>query len=202
MSLSNYTDLQSTIASYLARTDLTSTIPVFIQLAENRLRRDIRISEMLTNTALTPSSGVVTLPSDFLEMRSIYFNSNPLTTLEYQSPDLFSRNGWNDTSGTSVYFSIIGNSIYFSPDPDSTDTVQMLYYAKPPYLSGSNLTNVWTNTCIDALLYASLAEASVYLMDNESAQRWATLYDRGLGAILKSNDGKKYPNIELAVTAR
>ena len=42
MSLSNYTDLQSTIASYLARTDLTSTIPVFIQLAENRLRRDIR----------------------------------------------------------------------------------------------------------------------------------------------------------------
>lgn len=202
MALANYTDLKSTIASYLARSDLTSIIPNFIQLAEIRLRRDIRISEMLVNTALTPSSGVVTLPTDFLEMRSIYFNSNPLTTLEYQTPDLFSRNGWNSTSGTSVYFTIIGNELHFSPDPDSTDTVQMLYYAKPDYLSDSNLTNVWTDNCMDAILYASLAEGSVYLMDNESAQRWATLYDRGLSAITLSNNGKKYPNIELAVTAR
>ena len=54
MALANYTDLKSTIASYLARSDLTAIIPNFIQLAEIRLRRDIRISEMLTNTALTP----------------------------------------------------------------------------------------------------------------------------------------------------
>lgn len=202
MALANYTDLKSTIASYLARSDLTSIIPNFIQLAEIRLRRDMRISEMLVNTALTPSSGIVTLPTDFLEMRSVYFNSNPLTTLEYQSPDLFSRNGWNSTSGTSVYFTIIGNELHFSPDPDSTDTVQILYYAKPPYLSDTNLTNVWTDNCMDAILYASLAEGSVYLMDNESAQRWAALYDRGLSAIRTSNDGKKYPNIQLAVTAR
>jgi hypothetical protein len=202
MALANYTDLKSNIASYLARTDLTSTIPTFIQLAEIRLRRDIRINEMLNNATLTPVAGVVTLPTDFLEMRSIYFNLNPLTTLEYQTPDLFSRNGFNDTSGTSVYFTIIANTIQFSPDPDSTDTVQMLYYAKPEYLSDTNLTNVWTDNCMDAILYASLAEASLYLMDNESAQRWATLYDRGLSAIKTSNEGKKYPNIELAVTAR
>lgn len=202
MALANYTDLKTTIANYLARDDLTSQIPDFIKLAEIRLRRDMRISEMLINTALTPSSGIVTLPADFLEMRSVYFNSNPLTTLEYQSPDLFSRNGFNDTSGTSVYFTIIGNELHFSPDPDSTDTVQILYYAKPAYLSDSNLTNVWTDNCMDAILYASLAEGSVYLMDNESAQRWAALYDRGLSAIRTSNDGKKYPNIQLAVTPR
>jgi len=202
MALANYTDLKSTIASYLARTDLTSMIPNFIQLAEIRLRRDIRMSEMLVNTALTPSSGVVTLPADFLEMRSIYFNSNPLTTLEYQSPDLFSRNGWNSTSGTSVYFTIIANTIHFSPDPDSTDTVQMLYYAKPAYLSDTNLTNVWTDNCMDAILYASLGEAEPYLLNDARIATWAALYDRSIGAITKSNDGKKYPNIELAVTAR
>lgn len=202
MALSNYTDLKSAVADYLARTDLTSMIPNFIQLAETRLGRDLRINEMLSNSTLTPVNGVVTLPSNYLELRSIYFNSNPITTLEYQSPDLFSRNGWNDTSGTSVYFSIIGNTIEFSPDPDSTDTVQMLYYAKPAALSDSNLTNVWTDNCMDALLYASLVEGSVYLMDNDSALRWGTLYDRALPAIIKSDNGKKYPNIELAVTAR
>jgi hypothetical protein len=202
MALANYTDLKTTIASYLARSDLTAMIPDFIQLAEIRLRRDIRINEMLINSALTPSSGIVTLPADFLEMRSIYFNSNPFTTLEYQSPDLFSRNGFNSQSGTSVYFTIIGNYIHFSPDPDSTDTVQMLYYAKPAYLSVSNLTNIWTDNTIDALLYASLGESEPYLMNDARIQTWAALYDRAIGAIAKSNDGKKYPNIEIAVTAR
>jgi hypothetical protein len=202
MALANYTDLKSTIASYLARSDLTAIIPSFIQLAEIRLRRDMRISEMLINTALTPSSGIVTLPADFLEMRSVYFNSNPLTTLEYQSPDLFSRNGFNDTSGTSVYFTIIANTIHFSPDPDSTDTVQILYYAKPAYLSDSNLTNVWTDNCMDAILYASLGEAEPYLINDGRIATWAGLYDRAVGAIKTSNDGKKYPNIQLAVTAR
>ena len=202
MALSNYTDLKSAVADYLARTDLTSMIPNFIQLAETRLSRDLRINEMLLNSTLTPVNGVVTLPSNYLELRSIYFNSNPITTLEYQSPDLFSRNGWNDESGTSVYFSIIGNTIEFSPDPDSTDTVQMLYYAKPAALSDSNLTNVWTDNCMDALLYASLGEAEPYLMNDARTQTWAALYDRALASIIRSDNGKKHPNIELAVTAR
>ena len=43
MAITNYTTLQSTIADYLARTDLTAQIPTFIQLCENRLRRDLRL---------------------------------------------------------------------------------------------------------------------------------------------------------------
>lgn len=202
MALSNYTDLKSSIATYLARSDLTSVIPDFIKLAEIRLRRDLRISEMLTNTALTVSSNVITLPADFLEMRSIYFNSNPFTTLEYQTPDQFSRNGQNSFGGIPVYFTIIGNEIHFAPDPDTSDTVQLLYYAKPDFLSDSNLTNEFTDNCIDALLYGALGEAETYLMNDARVQTWAALYDRALGSIRTSNEGKKYPNIELAIKAR
>ena len=72
MSILNYSDLQSTIASYLARTDLTVQIPDFIQLAETRLRRDLRIRQMLkvVTTATTPSDSTVELPSDFLQLLS------------------------------------------------------------------------------------------------------------------------------------
>jgi len=45
MSFTSYSDLQTTIAGYLARTDLTTQIPDFIRLAETRLRRDLRILE-------------------------------------------------------------------------------------------------------------------------------------------------------------
>ena len=43
----DYTTLQSTIADYLARTDLTDQIPEFIKLGEVRLARDLRIRQML-----------------------------------------------------------------------------------------------------------------------------------------------------------
>ncbi len=46
MSLSTYSDLQTSIANYLARSDLTSIIPDFITLAENRLRRELRIRHL------------------------------------------------------------------------------------------------------------------------------------------------------------
>jgi hypothetical protein len=39
----DYATLQTTIANYLARSDLTATIPEFIRLAEDRLSRDLRI---------------------------------------------------------------------------------------------------------------------------------------------------------------
>ena len=39
MTITNYTQLKSTIADFLARDDLTSQIPTFIQLAEGRMSR-------------------------------------------------------------------------------------------------------------------------------------------------------------------
>jgi len=89
MALTTYAELQTAVANYLARTDLTSQIPDFIYLAETRLRRQLRINEMLTQTSLTVSANQITLPTDFLELRDIHFENNPVWTLEYQSPDCF-----------------------------------------------------------------------------------------------------------------
>jgi hypothetical protein len=41
MSLTNYSDLKTSVANYLARTDLTDQIPDFIRLAEYRMRREV-----------------------------------------------------------------------------------------------------------------------------------------------------------------
>ena len=46
MALTTYAELQTAVANYLARTDLTSQIPDFIYIAETRLRRQLRINEM------------------------------------------------------------------------------------------------------------------------------------------------------------
>lgn len=200
MALANYTDLKATIADYLARTDLTSVIPTFISLAETRMGRDVRIMEMLTQTTLSITSASANMPSDFLALREIHFDTDPVTPLVYQTPEQFYANGLQNNAGDSVYFSFIDNTIKFAP-VGTPATVSVLYYAQPTALSDSNLTNVFTSNCMDALLYGSLAEGSAYLMDDANVQKWAALYDRALQSIYQNNLGKINPNTSLSVKA-
>ena len=88
MPFTSYSELKTTVANYLARSDLTSVIPDFIRLAEERLRRDIRTRMMLTvATASTiAADSTVGLPTDFLEMRDIHLNTTPVFTLRYKAP--------------------------------------------------------------------------------------------------------------------
>jgi hypothetical protein len=51
-----YTGLQSEIAGFLNRTDMTAIIPTFIALAESQMARDIRHWRMQERAALTIDS--------------------------------------------------------------------------------------------------------------------------------------------------
>ena len=44
--INDYSSLQAEISNNLARADLASSIPTFIQLAEARINRDLRVSQM------------------------------------------------------------------------------------------------------------------------------------------------------------
>jgi hypothetical protein len=204
MAITNYTDLQSTIADYLARTDLTSQIPLFIQLAENRLRRDLRIRPMLkvVTTLTTASDPTVALPSDFLEMRDLHIESSPIQTLIYQNPSNFYRNTKASTSdsGAPKNYTIMGSEFQFAPIPDSAYTLKMVYYAAPTYLSSSNSSNAFVANCPDLLLYASLGEAEPYLMNDARVQTWATLYDRGLNSLTVSDSAGENPSAPMVIS--
>ena len=202
MALATYSELVSTVESYLARTDLTSIIPTFVQLAQERMTRDLRTREMLKVATTTATDSTVELPSDFLEMREIHFQGNPPITLEYESPDKFFRDQFTTTSGLPYYYTIIAYELQFAPAPDSSMTLQMLYYAKPTYISSTTASNLYLANYSDALLYATLAEAEPYLMNDSRIQTWASMYDRAIANIMNSDIGKKFPNTALNVTLR
>jgi hypothetical protein len=201
MSITNYSDLQSTIASYLARTDLTAQIPDFIQLAETRLRRELRLRQMLkvVTTVTTANDGTVELPSDFLQMRDLHINTNPIQVLEYLSPSNFYRNTWSVSNGLPQQYTILAQEFQFSPKPATDYTLQMMYYAAPPYLSNSNLSNVFLANCPDLLLYGALGEAEPYLMNDARLSTWAAMYDRGLQALTVSDDQGEYSGSPIAI---
>ena len=202
MALTNYNDLVTTVESYLARSDLTSIIPTFVMLAQQRMSRDLRTREMLKVATTTATDGTVEIPTDFLEMRELHFQGNPPITLEYESPDKFFRDLLTTTSGLPYYYTIIGYEFQFAPAPDSEQVLQMLYYAEPTFISSTVSSNLYLANYPDALLYATLAEAEPYLMNDARIQVWATMYDRAILNIMNSDIGKKFPNTALNVTLR
>jgi hypothetical protein len=202
MALTNYNDLVTTVESYLARSDLASIIPTFVMLAQQRISRDLRTREMLKISTTTATDGTVELPIDFLEMREMHFQGNPPITLEYQSPDKFFRNQVTTTSGLPYYYTIIGYEFQFAPVPDSAQVLQLLYYAEPTFISSTVPSNLYLANYPDALLYATLAEAEPYLLNDERITVWASMYDRAISNITNSDIDKKFPNTALNVTLR
>lgn len=194
MAFTSYSDLKTTIASYLARSDLTAMIPTFIQLAELRLRREIRTRQMLVVATASTTGGdsTVGLPTDFLEMRDIHVNTNPITTLSYAAPNAFYNSYRATESGKPTEYTVLATELQLSPVPDSTYTLQMLYYAQPYFMSDSNPSNVFLVNFPDALLYAALGEAEPYLMNDARLQTWASLYDRAISSITISDQSSEY----------
>jgi len=201
MSFATYSDLQTSIANYLARSDLTSQIPDFITFAENRLRRELRIRQMLKSvtTATVSGDNTVELPSDFLQVRDFVVVTNPLTPLSYSSPSSLSNDPRASEVGVPKSYTILANDFQLSPVPDAVYTVKLLYFAAPAYLSSTNTTNVFLTTAPDALLYASLIEAEPYLMNDARINTWGTMYDRAIASLAKSDEEGQYSGVPLAM---
>lgn len=201
--ITNYTELKSTIADYLARDDLSTKIPTFIQLGEVRLRRDLRIRSMLKVVTTTTTAGdkTVAYPSDFLGMKDIHINNGTtINTIIYQNPSNFFRNTKAAIGGMPKNYTSLANEFQFAPIPDGEYTLSMVYYAKPVFLSDTNPSNAFIADAPDLLLYAALGEAEPYLMNDERLATWASLYQKGIDSLTQADDDSNYPASPMVIS--
>lgn len=200
MSFASYSDFKTTIANYLARSDLDAVIPDFIRLAELRIAREIRTRLMLKVVTTDTTDALVGLPSDFLEMRDIHLVTNPLTALSYNTPNTFYKDNLASIVGRPKIYTVLATEIAFAPSPDTTYTVQMLYYAKPTPLSDTNSSNILLANYYDALLYATLGEAEPYLMNDARLQTWAAMYQKSIDAINLADHSSEHSGQPIAMS--
>ena len=73
MAISTYAELQTAIANFLARSDLTSQIPDFITLAEARMSRELetRSQEKRAQASTSASDEFISLPTDLRKIRLV-----------------------------------------------------------------------------------------------------------------------------------
>ena len=145
MALDTYDNLKSEIASFLNRDDLTANIDTFIDLAETRHARDLRIREMeAVSTSITTVAGTQSydLPTGYLELRYAMLQTSPYTMLQYMTPaDFFRVYNEGEGTGMPVYYTIVGKKIYLGHSPDSANVLELGFFQRATALSSSNTTN-------------------------------------------------------------
>lgn len=175
MSLTNYADLQASVATWLQRSDLTATIPDFITLFEACANRRLRVRQQETTAELTPTSGTMALPTDYLSWRRLTWTGDPSRDLQYVEPSWMQSTFPNNAVDLPSVFTIEGGNIIQRP-VDATNTVlEFVYLAKIPPLSiGPN----WLMTeHPDLYLFGTLVEAQAYAVNADTAVLWKARRD-------------------------
>ncbi|HAW77467.1 MAG TPA: hypothetical protein DCW74_17245 [Alteromonas australica] len=194
MAIATYTDLQTSIENFLARTDLTAQIPDFIQLAEARMSRELetRSQEKRATASTVAGNEYIALPTDLREVREVKLNTSPLTVLAYKSPTGIDED--HPTAGQSkpLSYTIIGDEIRLRPVPDAVYTVEIIYVGEITPLSATNATNTILSRHPDAYLSGALVEAYTYLMDESRAQLYDQKFSRAIAEIQKDSERAHY----------
>ena len=216
--ISDYASLQQAIADWLSRADLASQIPTFIQLAEARMNKDVRVLSMQAETSGYLNSPDIYLSTDILELQSVRMT---LFGMDYEIPPLAPERMADRNVNTAmplgyvrvgyVLYLIGGNIETQAPGSTSTPpTYSLLYFQKIPALSsvgtttdlpggGTETTAPNTNNWLlqsepGLYLYASLIEASPYLQDDARTLVWAEQYKSILTGMRVADDNARYGN--------
>jgi hypothetical protein len=193
MAITNYSELKTSIANFLARDDLTTQIPDFISLAESRMSREMnaRSQEKRATATLVSGDAYVSLPTDLRSIRLVKLNTSPKEVLEYYTPAKLDELYASNAQGKPRAYTIIGGEIKFAPEPDSSYTAEIVYQEGVPDLSDSNSTNEILTRHPDAYLYGSLAAASVYLMDDQKTTVYEQLFTRAIDEVKREEERSK-----------
>jgi hypothetical protein len=164
--MSTYATLQTDVADYLHRTDLTAKMPTFIAQAEASIFREISIKATETSVIGVTVGGYAILPVNFGSVTRLSITANgtarvldyialaDTATASISTPGFYSfENGnlriWGSTDGQAY-------TLYYIP------TITPL--------SNINTTNWVLTNASDLYLYATALEAAKYIRDDAQIQ--------------------------------
>ena len=180
MALNTYTTLKASIANWLNRSDLTAEIQDdFIKLTEADLNSKLRVRSMIAQVNITVNAETADLPTDFLQIRNFYILSGQTKTpLVYTTPSSMDTTSGTSTTGKPTTFTILGDTLRFSPKPDATYTAVMNYFKKFPALSSTVTTNFILENHPAIYLYGSLFHAANFLggINPQQVQTWQQMF--------------------------
>jgi len=201
MAINTYSTLQTAVANWLDRNDLTDRVPEFISLAEATFNRVLRLRAMETTVAdATPSgSKEDALPTGYLQMREVHLATTPVVSLSYITPEIMYRIRAGSTSGKPNSYTIVGDNILFGPTPDGAYDYSMTYYKAFDALSDAAPTNWLITNAPDLYLYGALLQAEPFLMNDERVALWERGVRQVINDLQQQDDKDRHSGSEMRV---
>lgn len=180
MSITNYTELQASLANWLHRGDLIALIPDFITLAETRINGTLvsRNMEARVTLTCTPANRYVAFPSDMMDMKRLsVIDADPAQVLQYKSPDqLMEDNAYITATSRPACFTVVGSSVELAPTPDKAYPLELIYMQRVPALSSTNPTNWVLTQNPNIYLFGALMSSAGFTQDEEMHPLWEKKY--------------------------
>ena len=204
MTLATYAELQSAVADFLNRDDLTAAIPSFIRLAESRIDRELRHYKQEKRSTAELDAQYSAMPADFLRPIRIQITDAPTGEVSpVSSAQMMQlRADRNDRVGRPVHYAITAGTLELFPTPDQAYDASLVYYGRIDALSGSNTTNWLLTESPDVYLYGALLHSAPYLKDDPRIAVWEGMFATALAGLNAASDGAKYGGQGLVIRTR
>jgi hypothetical protein len=201
MALASYNDLKAAVADHIHRADLTTPIPDLITLAEKRINREVRAPEMQTAYSGTISSGVIAVPTDFLEWKAVYVSSNGAHMLQPKALEwVWTHYPTRTADGIPIFIARNGTNFEFGPYPDSNYAVVGSYFKRMG--ATSSAWHALATASPDLYLFGALSFAAAYVDDPAQIQKWDAMYRDIRESINGEAKGQEISGGPIRMTAR
>lgn len=194
MSITTYGELKTAVATRSHRDDQTDNIPDFILVAESRIANDVRCRAQETRSTATINTEYFDIPTNFLAIRDIAINSDPIQPLTYLSPKTLSEKFPSSTTGKPEYYTIIGDEFQVKPVPSTDYTIEISYFARFDAFSADSDTNWLLTNHPQIYLFGALVELFSFIEDDATTAKYESMYQRSVAALNESERYAKYGN--------
>lgn len=160
----NYGDIKSHFEALLNRSDITAALTtLFVDQSIARIQRQLRtpLNENKTTYSFSTQTTSVTLPTDFLEIISLYYAGMELQRVPMGKMRTLVN---NPVAGTPVVFTREQQNLLLHPQPTSGDLV-LYYYGEFAAMTADTDENDLAAVAPDLIIYGALTYAADYYLD-------------------------------------
>ena len=154
--------------AYIKRSFTIDRQDTFIQLSELRIFRDLRAQENVVKTTIVPTSNLVDLPADFIDVRELSAK-NGQRVIVLSSVGRHKLSVATSQTGFPIVYSIIGNQFEVGPITIPAEFTLWYWQSFPPLVNTTD-TNILLTSFPYIWLYAMLVEGAVYIQDDTMRQ--------------------------------
>ena len=185
--------LVSEFNAYIKRQFATDRTDTFLQLAHDRLFRDLRPRETMLQVQLNPTTTLIDLPADFVDLRQLSYlkNARRVTLRSVGRHELGLFVSRQSESSDPIVYSIIGTQAEVAPSGADREYT-LWYWQKLPQLLADDDTNIILTTYPYLYLYGMLIEGNVYIQDSEAREGAIQVYSSELAQVNGVSDRARF----------